>query len=113
MDYFADTYKDIGKYIWYGENSGGRTHPVGEKENANAWGLCDLHGNVLQWCQDWYGDYQPNVVNPQGPEQGTSRVVRGGYWASGPDGCLSASRSGHTPDFRHEGIGFRVCFFTE
>ena len=69
-----------------------KTTPVGSFP-ANAWGLYDMHGNVWQWCQDWYGDYpQKDVVDPQGPEKGEVRVLRGGSWISDPQYCRSAFR---------------------
>jgi formylglycine-generating enzyme len=77
---------------------------------ANAWGLRDVHGNVMQWCQDWYGDYpQMDVVDPKGPEKGERRVVRGGSYFHGPS--RSASRFSVFPDARTGNSGLRVCFF--
>ena len=73
---------------------------------ANAWELHDMHGNVWQWCQDWYGDYpQKEVVDPQGPKQGASRVLRGGSWFDTSDKCRSACRSWGEPGFRNYNIG--------
>ena len=61
-----------------------KTMPVGSFP-ANAWGLHDMHGNLWEWCQDWYGDYPQNdVVDPQGPNEGKARVLRGGSWNDGP-----------------------------
>src|ERR1019366_322239 len=69
-----------------------KTTPVGSFP-ANAWGLHDMHGNLWQWCQDWYGEYlQKDVVDPQGPEKGEGRVLRGGSWLNFPLNCRSAYR---------------------
>ena len=101
-------YTDLTNYTWYGDNSEGQTHPVGQKL-ANPWGLHDMHGNVLEWCQDWYGDYAGGIaVDPRGPDTGSDRVIRGGDWAILARGCRSAYRNGRGPDGGGIGIGFRV-----
>lgn len=90
-----------------------KTTPVGSFP-ANAWGLHDMHGNVWQWCQDWLGDYpQKDVVDPQGPDAGQSRVLRGGSWFNSPLFCRSAFRAGYGPGFSGSNDGLRVCFFVE
>ena len=95
--------------VWDYKNSGDTSHPVGQKK-ANAWGLYDMHGNVEEWCNDWYGDY-PNgsVTDPQGPENGSNRVLRGGSWLNLAKGCRSASRNSHDPTYGDCYIGFRVA----
>jgi len=90
-----------------------KTTPVGSFP-ANAWGLHDMHGNVLQWCQDWFGDYpQKDVVDPQGPDAGKGRVLRGGSWGDAPQTCRSAYRSRDVPGYRFSSHGFRLCYFVE
>lgn len=96
----------------FGKGKKNKTIPVGSFP-ANAWGLHDMHGNVWQWCQDWLGDYPRNdVVDPQGPEKGQFRVIRGGSWHMQPQSCRSACRYWNEGGFRHY-IGLRVCFFVE
>jgi formylglycine-generating enzyme len=91
----------------------GKTTTVGIF-SANAWGLHDMHGNVSQWCQDWYGDYpQKDVVDPTGPEKSKLRVLRGGSWLINPEHCRSAYRLGTEPGYRFHDFGLRVCFFLE
>jgi formylglycine-generating enzyme required for sulfatase activity len=90
-----------------------KTTPVGSFP-ANAWGLYDTHGNLFQWCQDWLGDYpQKDVVDPQGPDEGQYRVLRGGSWNFYPQNCRSALRFYHLPGHRNGSVGFRVCFSVE
>ena len=107
---FADDSAELGKYGWVGENSDWRTHPVGKKK-ANAWGLHDMHGNVQEWCSDWYGrDYYRNspANDPKGPSKGLSRVSRGGCYHSSAANCRSAVRHWDLPTTRLARIGFRV-----
>ena len=88
--------------------TGAGTHPVAEKA-ANAWGLYDMHGNVWQWCNDWYGDYTGDTINPTGPTDGLYRVLRGGSWTCYPQHCRSAFRLIYSPDLRFINIGFRIA----
>ncbi|MEE8584195.1 MAG: SUMF1/EgtB/PvdO family nonheme iron enzyme [Acidobacteriota bacterium] len=92
---------------WYEANSGGETHPVGEKK-PNAWGLYDMHGNVWEWVHDWFSHYgsRPNPdADPPGPASGSLRVVRGGSWAARH--CPSALRNRAEPGSRSSNLGFR------
>lgn len=78
---------------WYHQNSGEKTHPVGQKE-PNAWGIFDMHGNVLEWTWDWYGDYPSSSANdPVGDSEGSGRVIRGGFWGYDARYCRSAYRA--------------------
>ena len=95
---------------WYRKNSGGITHPVGQK-NPNAWGLYDMHGNVHEWCLDWYSSSYPktSVTDPTGESSGSSRIVRGGHWNSYARSCRSAFRDFDDPNFCYNWRGFRVA----
>ena len=105
----------LAEYGWYRENTydvGERyAHQVGQKE-PNAWGLYDMHGNVWEWCTDWfsydYYDVSP-VDDPPGPASGTSRVARGGSWGCDAFRCRSAYRSLLHADTRYDFVGFRVA----
>ncbi|WP_346294101.1 formylglycine-generating enzyme family protein [Sphaerothrix gracilis] len=105
------------KYGAYGPGSRGeyrkQTTPVDHFEGANAYGLCDMHGNVWEWCQDdWHENYE------QAPTDGSAwvtggnaeyKIIRGGSWSDVPRYCRSAFRFRDFPDFRDSDIGFRVC----
>jgi formylglycine-generating enzyme required for sulfatase activity len=101
----------IEQVAWYGdwndEKSARKNHNVGTKK-ANAWGLHDMHGNVWEWCADWYYATLPGGTDPSGPSSGVNRVYRGGSWFhSGADNCRAAIRRGNDPDDRRYYLGFR------
>jgi len=105
---FGDAGEGLGEYAWYTVNSGGTTHSVGQKK-PNAWGLYDMHGNLWEWCADWYGGYPEGAVtDPQGAASASKRVQRGGAWYHRPDTCRSANRSYVTADISTDHNGLRV-----
>lgn len=85
------------------------TSPVGSFP-PNPWGLYDMHGNVWEWCADWYDGYQADdQTDPTGPPKGKQHVLRGGSWSSFGDDCRSSSRSSGRADDRAGYYGFRVA----
>ncbi len=106
---FGDNESILTDYAWYDDNSGDETHSVGLKK-PNAWGLYDMHGNVLEWCEDRYGDYLPGFIrDPAGPASGSLRVLRGGSWSYVAKVCRSANRGKRDPDYRYGNRGFRLA----
>jgi len=103
-----------GNYPVFAQHKGefhGKTMEVGQFA-PNPWGLHDMHGNVLEWCQNWYYKTHSPGDNPIGPKDGTCRVYRGGDWGGGESGCRSARRFWAKPDFYNNKIGFRVVMGT-
>src|SRR5262249_17799516 len=109
---FGDDAAKLKEYAWYGEGEKGSTHPVGQLK-PNAWGLCDMHGNVWEWVQDWYAaDYykqRPNPdQDPQGLDKGEYRAARGGSWFDRSRVLRGFSRNWRSPGSCYGGIGFRL-----
>jgi sulfatase modifying factor 1 len=101
----------LGQYAWYKNNSGSRTHPVGQKD-PNGLGLYDMSGNVWEWCSDWYDENYYGKSprdNPRGPDNGTQRVLRGGSWYYNSGYLRTAYRSRFGPPYRVNQFGFRLA----
>ena len=100
---------DADEVAWYDDNSGDETHPVKTKK-ANKLGLYDMSGNVGEWCNDRYGDYQSySQTNPTGPSKGEDRVLRGGSWGDDVRYVQVSSRGACDPDDRYNYYGLRLA----
>ncbi len=106
---FGDDEASLGDHAWFGGNSSGEPQPVGRKK-PNTWGLHDMHGNLYEWCWDWFGTYaETTTADPYGPTDGQGRVLRGGAFGNSPGGLRSANRDGVQPGGRDRGVGFRCA----
>ncbi|MBX3401688.1 MAG: formylglycine-generating enzyme family protein, partial [Gemmataceae bacterium] len=106
---FGDDGNSLAKVGWFDKNSNNQTHNVGSLE-PNAWGLYDCHGNIWEWCEDWYVPliYQRgNCKDPVGPPSGVERVNRGGSWSYSAEGCRASARGHYIPSGKNSVIGFR------
>ncbi|HWG47180.1 MAG TPA: bifunctional serine/threonine-protein kinase/formylglycine-generating enzyme family protein [Gemmataceae bacterium] len=103
--------KKLSEYAWYRGNSGEKAHRVGQRK-PNRWGLYDMHGNLLEWCSDYYDAKfydKVDLIDPHGPHHGSERVLRGGSWNSEAHECRCAYRCANKPtEHRNDRGGFRV-----
>lgn len=109
-NYILDERMSKTSFIPSNRGSISQVDPTSPKYSANAWGIYDMHGNVMEWCYDYYGDYPTREldIDPIGPIYGTKRVVRGGSFYRTAQECRSASRGAYEPSYRGSEIGMRI-----
>lgn len=112
--HFGDNHQDLNTYAWYDGNSVGGTAKVGQKK-PNTAGLFDMHGNIAEWVQDWYGTYAPEstLKDPTGAPGGSKKVIKGGCWYDDPTNLTSASRNAKKPAEKNGYLGFRLIRTTK
>jgi formylglycine-generating enzyme required for sulfatase activity len=111
--FFGENAAKLGDYAWFEKNAGGRPRAVGQKQ-PNAWGLYDTCGNVWEWCNDFYKvDYYQESPrdNPRGPENGETKVVRGGAWRFSEETCRSGYRYNENPGYADVCFGYDIYGF--
>ncbi len=98
----------VSEMAWYDTNSEYQTHEVG-RNKPNSWGFYDMHGNVLEWCADWFAETKGDAVDPKGPPSGSFKILRGGCWFFYESDCRCAYRLKREPNLRNCIFGFRLA----
>jgi formylglycine-generating enzyme required for sulfatase activity len=99
----------VDSVAWCWKNSLNKTHPVGQKM-PNELGICDMSGNVWEWCSDWYGEYESSFqINPDGPTSGSDKILRGGCLTATSKSCSVCERGFGMSNFRNPFNGFRLA----